>query len=168
MPNSGVRPEVDIVPYRKAFRDQVVALAIRAWDPVFAKTRNDVPRFVYDAFYPEGWQARQTADVGRLLDSEAENVWLAIQEGDLAGFIGLRLHPADQMGEVAIVAVSPDRQRQGIGRQLMEFAERHIRGRGLRMVMVETVGDSGHAPARRAYEALGYEPWPVARYFKPL
>jgi hypothetical protein len=36
------------------------------------------------------------------------------------------------------------------------------------MVMVETGGDPGHAPARGAYEAAGFERWPVARYFKAL
>ncbi len=157
-----------IVAYDAAYRDAVLALAIGAWAPVFAKTQMDVPRFVYDAFYPEGWQARQTADVAALLDGEPETVWLALQGDALAGFIGLRLHPEDQMGEVYIVAVSPDRQREGVGRQLIDFAERHIRDRGMKMVMVETVGDRGHEPARRAYEALGFQPWPVARYFKPL
>ena len=159
---------LDIVPYRPEFRDQVVGLAVRAWNPVFPKTKNDVPRFVYDAFYPQGWQARQTADVASLLDTEQENVWLAFQGNELAGFVGIRIHPEDQMGEIHIVAVSPDRQRQGIGRKLMEFAEQTIRASGMTMVMVETVGDSGHEPARRAYEAFGYERWPVARYFKPL
>ena len=160
--------ELDIIPYRPEFRDQVIGLAVRAWNPVFAKTRNDVPRFVYDAFYPQGWQARQTADVASLLDTEPENIWLALQGNDLAGFIGIRSHPEDQMGEIHIVAVSPDRQRRGIGRKLMEFAEQTIRASGMKMVMVETIGDSGHEPARRAYEAIGYEGWPVARYFKRL
>ena len=160
--------ELDIIPYRPEFRDQVVSLAVKAWNPVFTKTRKDVPRFVYDAFYPQGWQARQTADVAFLLDTEPENIWLALQGNDLAGFIGIRSHPEDQMGEIHIVAVSPDRQRRGIGRKLMEFAEQTIRASGMKMVMVETIGDSGHEPARRAYEAFGYERWPVARYFKRL
>jgi len=36
------------------------------------------------------------------------------------------------------------------------------------MMMVETGGDPGHAPARHTYEAAGYQRWPVARYFKNL
>lgn len=160
--------ELDIIPYSPEFRDQVVSLAVRAWNPVFAKTRNNVPRFVYDTFYPQGWQARQTADVTSLLDTEPENIWLAFQANELAGFIGIRIHAENQMGEIYIVAVSPDRQRQGIGRKLMELAEQRIRASGMKMVMVETIDDSGHEPARRAYRAFGYERWPVARYFKPL
>ena len=159
---------LEIVPYRPELRDEVIGLAVSAWTPVFAKTRNDVPRFVYDAFYPQGWQVRQTADVAVLLEAEPQNIWLAFQDNERTGFVGIRLHPEDQMGEIHILAVSPDRQRQGIGRELMDFAEQIIRKSGMKMVMVETIGDSGHEPARRTYESFGYERWPVARYFKPL
>ena len=72
------------------------------------------------------------------------------------------------MGEIYIVAVTPDRQRQGIGRRPIDFAEQCIRASEMTMVMVETIGDSSHEPARPAYEAIGFERWPMARYFKPL
>ncbi|HML92595.1 GNAT family N-acetyltransferase [Methyloceanibacter sp.] len=160
--------DLDIIPYAPDFRRQAVRLAIAAWKPVFAKTQNEVPHFVFDAFYPEGWEARQIAEVESLLDTEPETVWLAAQENTVAGFVGIRIHPEDQMGEIHILAVSPDRQRQGVARKLAAFAENEIRERGMKMVMVETVGDTGHEPARRAYEAFGYRQWPVARYFKPL
>lgn len=159
---------INIVPYRAEFRKQVVDLAISAWKPVFAKTRNDVPKFVYDNFWPQGWEFRQSAEVATLLDSDPGKIWLALRENDLVGFVGISIHPEDRMGEVSIVAVSPEHQRKGIGKALMEFAEQNVRDLGMKMVMVETVGDSGHEPARRVYEALGYERWPVARYFKQL
>lgn len=157
-----------VVPYSPEFRESLLELVISAWEPVFAKTQNDVPRFIYENFWPQGWQIRQVAEVSMLLDTEPEKVWLAIKSDKLAGFVGISIHPEDQMGEVSILAVSPAYQRLGIGNALMEFAEQHIRTAGMKMVMVETVGDSGHEPARRIYEALGYENWPVARYFKQL
>ncbi len=36
------------------------------------------------------------------------------------------------------------------------------------VAMVETGGDSGHAPARRAYEKAGFALLPIARYFENL
>jgi hypothetical protein len=36
------------------------------------------------------------------------------------------------------------------------------------VAMVETGGDPGHAPARRAYEKAGFALLPIARYFKNL
>ncbi len=160
--------ELTIVAYCADFRKQVVDLAIRAWAPIFPLTRRAVPSFVYDSFWPQGWEVRQAAEVSALLDTQPETVWLAFQGGVLAGFVGISIHPTDQMGEVSIVAVSPDHQRRGIGKALMEFAEQQVRGKGMKMLMVETVDDSGHEAARRTYESRGYERWPVARYFKKL
>ena len=161
-------PNVAIVPFEPVHKDTLIALTLAAWRPVFAKTAEDVPRFVYEAFYPDGWEARQTADVAELLETEPENIWLAVAGDKVAGFVGLRIQPEDRMGEIHILAVAPEFQRRGIGKRLMLFAEDRIRESGMQMVMVETVGDRGHAPARRAYEAFGFQQWPVARYFKEL
>ncbi len=160
--------DIEIIPFEPRHKEAVIDLTVRAWTPVFARTQQDVPRFVYDAFYPDGWEPRQKADVAALLESEAQNIWLAVVDQQLAGFIGICIQPEDQMGEINVIAVSPDHQRKGIGTHLMRFAESHIRATGMKMIMVETIGDTGHEPARRAYEAFGFEQWPVARYFKPL
>jgi hypothetical protein len=38
----------------------------------------------------------------------------------------------------------------------------------MKVAMVETGGDPGHAAARRTYEKAGYVHLPIARYFKNL
>jgi GNAT superfamily N-acetyltransferase len=159
---------IRIIPYEPAHEAEVLDLAIAAWAPVFAQTRQAVPAFVFDAFYPAGWERRQRADIAALLRDAPAGFWLAVRGGRVAGFVGLRLHPEDRMGEIVIIATLPAEQGRGIGRALMSHAEQKIRDAGMRMVMVETVDDPGHAPARRAYEGAGYERWPVARYFKRL
>lgn len=159
---------ISIVPFDKQHMRAVLDLTIEAWTPVFAKTKYEVPRFAYDAFYPNGWQTRQIADVRELLESEPLNIWLAFDGSDLAGFVGIRIHEEDQMGEIYLIAVAPAHQRKGIGWELMQFAEQQSREHGMKMLMVETIGDAGHKPAREAYESFGFEPWPVARYFKPV
>lgn len=160
--------DIQIIPYTPEWRSAVLDLTVAAWSQVFAKTRQEVPDFVYDAFYPNGWRARQIDDVGALLDQNEVSVWLLWDGQQLVGFLGFQLHPADQMGAIHIIAIAPDRQGNGYGKRLMQFAEAQIKDEGMSMVMVETVGDSGHAPARAAYEAWGYQLWPVARYFKKL
>ncbi len=72
------------------------------------------------------------------------------------------------MSEVYVVAVDPSRQGMGVGRALLERAYERARTAGMRMIMVETSGDPGHAPARALYESDGFVRWPVARYFKEL
>lgn len=157
-----------IAPYREAHRDQVVALSLRAWSPVFARLRDAVPSHAYDAFYPSGWKVRQTADIEAFLHKEQDNTIVATQAKKVIGWTGMRLHPEDRMGEVYILAVDPDHQRQGVATALIAAAETRLREVGMKIVMVETGDDPGHAPSRRTYETNGFERWPVARYFISL
>ena len=157
-----------IAPFDESQREDVLALSLRAWEPVFPLVQQNVSPFVYDAFYPEGWRERQQNDLAAVLDEEPENVDLAFVGADLAGWVCTRLHPEDSMGEVYVLAVDPKFQCQGVGRALMRHSFERAKAAGMRMVMVETGDDPGHAAARQAYEAAGFERWPVARYFKDL
>jgi GNAT superfamily N-acetyltransferase len=62
----------------------------------------------------------------------------------------------------------PAAQDQGIGMALTAKATDWLCASGMRMAMIDTGGDPGHAPARRVYEKAGYALLPVARYFKAL
>ncbi|WP_411892577.1 GNAT family N-acetyltransferase [Yoonia sp. SDW83-1] len=159
----------DIRRFEERQTQDLINLSIRAWTPVFVElmtTTSD--QFVLNAFYPSGWKARQVADIQALLEDESCTVWTAQTDDHLVGFIGLRSHPEDAMGEIHIIAVDPDQQRNGVATALMSFASDEFRRGGLKMVMVETGGDPGHEPSRAAYESFGFHPWPVARYFKEL
>lgn len=147
---------------------QVIDVSLKAWTPVFAKMKQAMPAYVYDAFYPDGWEARQVADIKAVLRDEAEAVWVARDGERLVGWAGIRIHPEDAMGEIHIIAVDPARQREGIATAAMEAAFSHMRAAGLKMVMVETGGDPGHEASRATYESVGFEQWPVARYFREL
>lgn len=149
----------------------VVALSIRAWTPVFALMEPVVADYVYAAFYPDGWEARQTADISTFLREEPGNVWVAVDNertDEILGWIGIRLHDEDRMGEIYILAVDPAHQRRGISRALMDHGMSLMREAGIEIVMVETGDDPGHAPSRATYEHVGFERWPVARYFQKL
>jgi GNAT superfamily N-acetyltransferase len=159
---------VEIEPYGPERREELLTLSVRAWRPVLAQLRSSVPAFVYDSFYPQGWQRRQVADIARILDEEPNTVRVAVGSGIALGWVCTRLHPEDQMGEIYVLAVDPAHQRQGVATALMNHAFDGIRGAGMAMVMVETGGDRGHAASRASYESMGFERWPVARYFKDL
>lgn len=159
---------LSIQPYSTEHRKAVLDVSRLAWAPVFPLTSSVVPAFVYDSFYPNGWEARHIADMATLLDEEPHNVDIAFDESVLAGWVCTRLHPEDRMGEVYVLAVDPGRQRRGVGAALIAHASGRAREAGMRMMMVETGDDPGHAPSRAAYESAGFERWPVARYFKEL
>ncbi|MCC9175838.1 GNAT family N-acetyltransferase [Arthrobacter sp. zg-Y179] len=159
---------MEIVPYSAEHREPLLALSLRAWEPVFQLLKPAVSAFVYESFYPEGWRSRQTDDLKATLDGEPENIDVALIDNAPAGWVCTRLHPEDSMGEVYVLAVDPTHQGKGLGRALMQSSISRARSRGMRMVMVETGDDPGHAPARQLYEGSGFERWPVARYFKEI
>lgn len=159
---------VMIIRFDASHRDEALDLAIRAWAPVFPQVRATVPRFVYDNFYPDGWEVRQRADLSEVLDQEPQNVDVALEDDHVVGWICTRMHPEDNMGEVYVLVVDPDHQRRGIASALMDRSMRRIKNAGMSMALVETGDDPGHSSARSTYERLGFTRWPVARYFKDL
>lgn len=157
-----------IVAYDPEYRAALLDLSLRAWEPVFPAVEYEVPRFVYRTFYPNGWREKQYDDLGEVLDAEPANVDVALDGTRPVGWVCTRMHPEDSMSEVYVIAVDPGHQQRGVGRALMERSFARARTAGMTMVMVETGDDSGHAPAREAYESIGFERWPVARYFRDL
>jgi ribosomal protein S18 acetylase RimI-like enzyme len=160
--------KMQIEPYTHHHLDTVVCLALRAWTPVFESIQKAMNADVYQAFYPDHWRVSQQKAVEDVCAAEDTNVWVAIDGGSILGFVAVKLHSEDSMGEIYMVAVDPDVQGHGIGTALTEFALDWIKEAGMSIAMVETGGDTGHAPARHTYEKVGFELLPIARYFKKL
>jgi ribosomal protein S18 acetylase RimI-like enzyme len=158
---------VQIEPYEPGHGDAVVRLSLRAWAPVFESLQDALDREVYAVFFPD-WRASQQRAVEEVCADEQTQVWIAIRDARPVGFVAVRLHQADHMGEIYMLAVDPDAQGHGIGGALTSFALDRMREAGMEVAMVETGGDLGHAPARRTYEGQGFRLFPVARYFKKL
>ena len=152
--------------YDDSRRDAIVRLSLRAWEPVFESLRVALGPAVFRAFYRGDWRAAQQRAVESVCSDENVSVWVAVEQSRIAGFAALKLHPEDRMGEVYMIAVDPDFQRRGIATRLMSHSVDWFKQAGMSIVMVETGGDPGHAPARRTYEAAGFDLVPVARYFK--
>lgn len=159
---------MQIKPYNPRYLDAVVQLSLRAWAPVFASIQTVMNPDVYQTFYPDTWLVSQQQAVEAVCTAADTQVWVAIASDSTVGFVAVKLHPEDSMGEIYMVAVDPDWQGQGIGSALIEFALSGMKDSGMAIAMVETGGDPGHAPARRAYEKAGFELLPIARYFKSL
>jgi GNAT superfamily N-acetyltransferase len=95
-------------------------------------------------------------------------VWLAERDGTplgiLTGIVKFSTFAASSTLNVHDVAVLAGHRGQGIGRQLLDAAERWARKEGLARMSLEVLDDN---PARRLYERVGFED--KARYMvKPL
>lgn len=157
-----------IEPYAPCHLDSVIRLSLRAWTPVFDSIQKSLNADVYRAFYSDNWRVSQQEAVEGVCAAEDTNVWVAIDTDSTVGFVAVKLHSEDSMGEVYMVAVDPDFQGHGIGAALIELALDWMKDAGMSIAMVDTGGDPGHAPARHTYEKVGFKLWPVARYFKKL
>jgi ribosomal protein S18 acetylase RimI-like enzyme len=63
------------------------------------------------------------------------------------------------------IATHPSCQGKGVGRRLMEEAERDMRERGGRLCLIETSSLPQYEPTRRFYLGLGYEEAAVLKDF---
>lgn len=156
---------MEIRRYDAADREAVVGLALRAWAPVFQSIEEALEPEVFRAHYPD-WRVTQREAVEAACADADAAVWVAVRDTAIAGFAALKLHEADRMGEIYMIAVDPDYQRQGIARALTAHAMACFREAGMTTAMVETGGDPGHEPARRTYEAAGFRAFPSVRYFR--
>jgi GNAT superfamily N-acetyltransferase len=63
------------------------------------------------------------------------------------------------------IAVAPSEQRHGLGRQLVEEAERRASRQGARAMFIDTSGREQYRPTRAFYECMGYSRYEVVRDF---
>ena len=146
--------------------DAVVALSLRAWEPVFLSLRAVLGADLDDALHGD-WREYQRRSVEQTCETN-EHIWVAEVDGAVAAFVAVVLHEGGTLGEIYMIAVDPEHQRAGIASALTDFALVWIKDQGAEVAMVETGGDAGHAPARATYEKAGFAPLPVVRYFKKL
>lgn len=146
--------------------DAVIGLSLRAWAPVFDSIEKAMDFEVYRMLHPD-WRETQKKAVVEVCLATDTQTWVAIESDSVVGFVSAKLRSV-VLGEIYMIAVDPDYQRRGIATGLAEHALDWMKTAGMSVAMVETGGDPGHAPARRAYEGMGFRELPIARYFRKL
>ena len=122
---------------------------------------------VYREQHPD-WRVTQKDAVESVCADVETRVWTASEGSQTIGFVAVKLHSDERLGEIYMIAVDPKSQRRGVATALTKHALAWFKESGMTTVMVDTGGDPGHAPARRTYESAGFRPFPIARYFKKL
>lgn len=114
--------------------------------------------FQWDELYP-------TLDIV-IEDIRRQSSFGWLEEGRLDGVITLNeaqdpeyqgLDWKDDRGRILVIhrlAVNPERQRCGVGRSLMDFAEDYARGHGYSSIRLDAY--NGNSRALRLYESRGY------------
>lgn len=93
----------------------------------------------------------------------------AEEDGTLVGWICFGPTPCT-VGTFDIywLVVTPQKQRNGVGAYLMQYATNLIRNRNGRMIVAETSGHSRYQSTRRFYERMNYSPVSRIRDFYAL
>jgi GNAT superfamily N-acetyltransferase len=160
--------ELAIRPIRENDLQALEELAVPAWAPVFVSIHNVLGPEIDTILHPD-WRQRQREEVRRYCaDTPGSIVLIAEVDGAIAGFIAYELDHDTQRGVVNLLAVHPDYQNRGIGTELNRIVIERMRQAGMRIAIVGTGGDPGHAPARRTYEKAGYTLFPIAHYYQAL
>jgi len=144
-------------------------IAVLAWQPVFTEFRRRLGDDLYLQLYHD-WENSKRNQVRGAFEYEAPRVLVTEIDGQIVGFCTYYLpDTAHGLGEIGNNAVHPDFQGRGLARRQYERVFEELRAEGMTAVRVTTGLDEGHAPARRAYEAVGFEKsLPQIAYYRKL
>lgn len=148
--------ELVIRPVISGDHDRLETIRAAAFAPVFASFRAILGDELYELA-----QAGQDEGHGAYLRSllragSGWDVYAAERNGEVVGFVSVRMAAETAMGEIGLNAVHPDHSGAGIGTAMYEYALERMRSGGMRVATVGAGGDPSHAPARRAYEKAGF------------
>lgn len=149
--------------------EALVEIALAAWVPVFAYYRQALGDELYAIAFP-AWQEDKARQI-RTACAPGSRALVDVAElgGRPVGFVTCYPNEGTRVGEIGNNAVHPAFQGRGIAPQLYQRAFARLRAAGMRAVRVRTGADPAHAPARRAYEKVGFSrhlPW--VEYFREL
>lgn len=158
-----------IRPYRPADRDTALTICIAAFTPIHEGFREALGETIFALHYPD-WQGGYARMFEALAEDDGRTeAFVAEADGEITGFVFAILDAATKTGEIGLNAVAPGQQRRGIGRVLYAHALARLKERGAEIAYVGTGGDEAHAPARRAYEAMGFDRViPAVHYYRAL
>jgi ribosomal protein S18 acetylase RimI-like enzyme len=115
------------------------------------------------------WEERKISQNRRLYDEHPDWVWVLEQDRQVFGFVTFYLFPEQGYGHIDNNGVRPERAGMGWGKFMYQHVLQHFRDHGLRYAHVDTGLDAAHIPARRAYEAVGFDRQvPLIEYWQDL
>jgi len=161
--------ELLIRPAREEDLEAVCELAELAWQPIFAEFRRRLGDDLDSRLRPQVAGLKE-AQVRQAFAQHPGCMIVSEIGGRIAAFATFFVVDRDkQIGEIGNNAVHPDFQGRGLARRQYERIFAELRKLGIEYVRVTTGLDDAHAPARRAYEAVGFDrSLPQVTYYREL
>ena len=137
----------------------VDALTAICYAPIQASFVAMLGEDCYDAVRPEpelSWEARKAKQNRSLFAEHPDQVWV-LDDGRVFGFVTFWLLPERSYGHIDNNGVDPARVGEGWASFMYQAVLERYRELGLAVAHVDTGLDDPHIPARRAYEAVGFD-----------
>ncbi|HJP31582.1 MAG: GNAT family N-acetyltransferase [Candidatus Latescibacteria bacterium] len=142
-----------IRPFRPADIDRLKEITSICFDGV------SIDRNIEEKFGPIGdhdWRFRKLRHIDAdVAGDHARGVFVFEEDGTILGYITTRLDADSRIGWIPNMAVDPDCQGRGLGRQLMEYALEFMRTEGMEAAKIETLEQN--AVGSRFYPDVGFE-----------
>ena len=149
--------KLEIRPYKKADCARVLEICITAFEPIHRGFEEALGSRIFKLQYQD-WKEQYAATLRKISTRDSDRrVHVVELDGVVAGFIFTIMDAKRKTGEIGLNAVDPRLHGRGIGRAMHEFALKDLKERGAEIACVGTGGDAAHAPARRAYQAVGFD-----------
>lgn len=149
--------------------ERLVDIALAAWAPVFASFEHMLGTELAAHLRPD-WRAEKARQIRSACADDRGPVLVACLDDTIVGFVTFYPNaPTPGVGEIGNNAVDPTYQNRGIAGQMYEEVFTRLREAGMQYVKVRTGGDPAHAPARAAYERVGFDrAVPSVDYYRAL
>jgi ribosomal protein S18 acetylase RimI-like enzyme len=152
--------------------EAVDELTVESYRPIFESYVSMLGEECYEAVRLEPeltWKERKIQQNRRLYDEHPEQLWVLDEDAEVFGFVSFWVFPESSYGHIDNNGVRADRVGQGWATFMYRGVLDRFRELGLRFAHVDTGLDDAHIPARRAYEAAGFDRRvPTVEYWQDL
>ena len=135
--------------------EAVAEIADLAWQGIYASHRKMFGDELYAILFPED-RRRKGNEMRQHCRNTFDRLWVCELEGRVVGFVMWSMNEEKRIGTVGNNGLHPDFAGRGLGKFMYQSVLDHFRANGMTYAMVHTGLDEGHAPARRAYERIGF------------
>ncbi len=141
--------------------DRILEITYICYQPIFDSFISIIGRDCYEEVIcqPTGltWKQRKEKQIRDLLEKHPEWVWVLDDGNEVIGYVTFGLTPEKNLGDIDNNGVHPDHAGKGWATFMYRYVLQYFRDEGIRFAVVETELDDAHIPARRAYEAVGFD-----------
>ena len=149
--------EIQFHPAHVKDEAQLQAIRRAAFAPVFASFRVLLVDEIYDLAQRRHDEAQGGYLTSLLAADSGWDLYVAQLGNEIVGFVSVQFNRETLVGEIGLNAVDPAWAGQGIGAAMYEFVLARMKEAGMQVATVSTGGDPSHAPARRAYQKVGFD-----------